>query len=82
LRNRWKRLLREAFRIRQNDLPAIDYVCVPRSASPPDLSQLTESFSMLASRLERKLQSRRKAPQPDGSTQSRERSSPAIEPSL
>ncbi|HEY3395850.1 MAG TPA: ribonuclease P protein component [Lacipirellulaceae bacterium] len=82
LRNRWKRLLREAFRIRQNDLPAIDYVCVPRSNSAPQLQQLTESIPMLACRLQRKLQSRRKAAQPDGSAPSGERSSPAIEPSL
>jgi ribonuclease P protein component len=81
-RNRWKRLLREAFRLTQHELPAIDYVCVPRSASPPDLSQLMESFQILAERLERKLHSRKKAEQPNGAAQSGERSSPAIEPSL
>jgi ribonuclease P protein component len=63
-RNRWKRLLREAFRLIQHELPAIDYVCVPRSTPPPELRQLIESFPALAQRLVRKLQSRDVATQP------------------
>lgn len=81
-RNRWKRLLREAFRLSQHELPAIDYVCVPRSNSAPQLRQLMESFPALACRLERKLQSKRKAAQSSASAPSGERSSPAIEPSV
>jgi ribonuclease P protein component len=81
VRNRWKRLLREAFRISQHELPAIDYVCVPRSTAPPELRQLVESLHLLTQRLERKLQSRRSAVQTNGPAQSGKRSSPAIEPS-
>jgi ribonuclease P protein component len=81
-RNSWKRLLREAFRLSQHELPAIDYVVVPRSNSAPQLRQLMESFPALARRLERKLQSKQKAAQPDGLAPSGERSSPAIEPSV
>jgi len=55
LRNRWKRLLREAFRLQQHELPAIDFVCVPRAATAPDLCQLMASFAALAERIERKL---------------------------
>jgi ribonuclease P protein component len=80
VRNRWKRLLREAFRLNQHELPAIDFVCVPRSTAP-ELRQLVESLHLLAQRLERKLQSRRSAVQTNGPAQSGKRSSPAIEPS-
>jgi ribonuclease P protein component len=81
-RNRWKRLLRESFRLSQNELPAIDYVCVPRSNSPPELRQLKESFPVLAQRLVGKLQSRARAVQPAKSAPSAGRISPAVEPSL
>jgi ribonuclease P protein component len=63
LRNRWKRLLREAFRLSQHELPAVDLVCIPRATPPPELAQLIESLRTLALRLERKLQSRASAPQ-------------------
>jgi ribonuclease P protein component len=82
VRNRWKRLLREAFRISQHELPAFDYVCVPRSTAPPDLRQVVESFHMLAQRLERKLHSRLKPEQPSAVAPSAEHISPAVEPSL
>jgi ribonuclease P protein component len=80
LRNRWKRLLRETFRLCQPELPAIDYVCIPRPSAPPELRQLMESFPALAQRLERKLQLREKNAQPDASERLGQRSSPAIEP--
>jgi ribonuclease P protein component len=53
-RNRWKRLLREAFRLSQHQLPALDLVCSPRASQPPALEQLRESLSSLAKRIERK----------------------------
>jgi ribonuclease P protein component len=81
-RNRWKRLLREAFRLVQHELPAIDYVCVPRSTAPPELRQLMESLSDLSRRLVRKLHSQRDDAQTNSVAQSGERSSPRIEPSL
>ena len=36
VRNRWKRLLREAFRLRRADLPpGVDLVVIPRGSQPP-----------------------------------------------
>jgi ribonuclease P protein component len=60
-RNRWKRMLREAFRLSQHELPAVDFVCIPRSASPPELPQLMESLRTLALRVEQKLQARNRS---------------------
>ena len=53
-RNRWKRLLREAFRLIQSELPALDLVCIPRAKDPPTLTALQQSLQQLAARLERK----------------------------
>jgi ribonuclease P protein component len=53
-RNRWKRLLREAFRLTQHELPALDLVCAPRTSKSPGLTQLRESLNSLAKRIERK----------------------------
>ncbi len=55
-RNRWKRLLREAFRLSRERLPAgIDLVVVPRRDAEPKLSELLESLPRLAARITRKL---------------------------
>jgi ribonuclease P protein component len=56
-RNRWKRLLREAFRLSQSELPAFDFVCVARSPAPPELPELIAAIQMIATRINR--QSRR-----------------------
>ncbi len=51
-RNRAKRLLREAFRLQQYDLPAgFDLVCSPRAGAHLDLSGARESLLRLATRL-------------------------------
>jgi ribonuclease P protein component len=55
-RNRWKRLLREAFRLSQYRLPALDLVCLARAQRPPQLSQLMESLPTMAAQLERRIQ--------------------------
>jgi ribonuclease P protein component len=81
LRNRWKRLLREAFRLSQHELPAFDLVCVPRANSRPQLCDLMESLPALAHRLARKMQQREDASRPSGAAISGERGAPAIEPS-
>ena len=47
VRNRWKRLLREAFRLTQHDLPAVDIVCLPRAKAKPTLAGLQESLAKL-----------------------------------
>jgi ribonuclease P protein component len=54
-RNRWKRILREAFRSTQRELPALDLVCVPRADSVPELRRLVASLPALAARVEGKL---------------------------
>jgi ribonuclease P protein component len=51
-RNRWKRVLREAFRLSQISLPALDLVCVARSQAPPPLNQLAESLVAMTKRIE------------------------------
>ncbi len=49
VRNRWKRLLREAFRLSRKDLPVgIDLIVVPRPSVEPALSVLLESLPRLA----------------------------------
>jgi ribonuclease P protein component len=55
VRNRWKRLLREAFRLNRIQLPAgLDLIIVPRPVPPPSLAKLSESLVRLARRLERR----------------------------
>lgn len=62
VRNRWKRILREAFRLVRGGLPVgIDLVIVPRRSSVPakvpSLQQAQTSLLELAGRAERKLTS-------------------------
>lgn len=54
-RNRWKRCLREAFRLSHHELPAFDFVVVPRAGSEPDVAKLQASFRSLSQRLVRRL---------------------------
>jgi ribonuclease P protein component len=55
-RNRWKRLLREAFRLTRPQLPVgIDLVLVPRQEGPPELSTLVRSLPRLAGRVAERL---------------------------
>jgi ribonuclease P protein component len=53
-RNRWKRLIRESFRLTRDKLPALDLVCVARSPSPPTLAQLMEMIPAMAVQIERR----------------------------
>ena len=58
MRNRWKRALREAFRLTQHDLPRyVDLVAMPRRGAQPDVAKLQSSFRQLASRAAGKLAS-------------------------
>ena len=55
VRNRWKRLLREAFRLSREKLPAgLDLVVVAKS-EPPTLAWLLDELPRMVRELERKL---------------------------
>lgn len=57
-RNRWKRLLREAFRQSQHDLPrGLDLILIPRAmpGDPPRLAELKQAVCDLAVRAGRRL---------------------------
>ncbi len=56
VRNRWKRLLREAFRLCRGELPAgIDLVAIPRGGDEPELKSLLRSLPELANKVAQKL---------------------------
>ena len=55
-RNRWKRLIREAFRLEQARLPdGTDLVVIPRRNLQPELEPIRESLVRLARRVRKKL---------------------------
>lgn len=57
-RNRWKRLLREAFRQSQHELPrGVDLIVIPRAlpGDPPRLAELKDAVRDLAQRAGRRL---------------------------
>ncbi|MEX2139464.1 MAG: ribonuclease P protein component [Pirellulales bacterium] len=56
VRNRWKRLLREAFRLSREKLPpGIDLVIVAKDSTPPELPWLLDELPRLAAQVVRKL---------------------------
>ena len=60
-RNRFKRLLREAFRLHLGELPeGLDLVVIPRRAAEPTLEGMTESPTQLAGRVAKKIRGTRK----------------------
>lgn len=63
-RNRWKRLLREAFRLSQHRLPAVDLIALPRFRGEPTLDALSDSLLRLTAKLERKAAKRQAADRP------------------
>jgi ribonuclease P protein component len=54
-RNRWKRALREAFRLVQHELPPCDYVCIPQRDATANVPALVESLHTLARRVDQRL---------------------------
>ena len=67
VRNRYKRLFREAFRLVQHELPAgIDFILIPRATAVPTQEAVKESFLKLAKQAARKLGSSPKPPTPTG----------------
>ena len=60
VRNRWKRLIREAFRLQRDELPVgIDLIVIPKQNERPELAQLKKSLLQLSHRANKKLQGRR-----------------------
>jgi ribonuclease P protein component len=56
VRNRYKRLFREAFRLSQHELPAgVDFILIPRPGPEPTLEALRASLLKLATHAARKL---------------------------
>jgi ribonuclease P protein component len=56
IRNRWKRCLRDAFRLAQHELPwGVDLVVLPRVGAEPSMPQVRQSLCQLAARLARHL---------------------------
>ena len=56
VRNQWKRLIREAFRTQQSELPCgLDMVVRPRRGAAPDFHSIQSSLRTLAQRVVRKL---------------------------
>lgn len=56
VRNRWKRLLREAYRLSRPDLPAgLDLVLIPRAGATPELRSLLRSLGRLIGQVDRRL---------------------------
>lgn len=56
VRNRWKRWLREAFRLRRLEFPVgVDLVVSPRAGAPADFSAIMESLLLVSRRAAKKL---------------------------
>ena len=56
VRNRWKRLIREAFRLARAELPeGLDLIVIPRPDVRPALEPLKDSLGFLAHRIAGKL---------------------------
>jgi len=56
VRNRWKRLVREAFRLSRLHLPAgTDLIVIPQPGAAPSLRRLVDALPRLAARVARKL---------------------------
>ena len=57
VRNRWKRRLREVYRLTKVELPTgLDLILMPRSLAEPPLDDLRASLARLVPQLEKKLQ--------------------------
>ena len=60
VRNRWKRLIREAFRLSREQLPAgIDLIVRPQKGAVPDFEAISRSLPALARRIAKRLEKAR-----------------------
>jgi len=56
IRNRWKRLIREVFRLSQHEIPTgMDIVVLPKKGAEPDFRQIQDSFQQLLRRVIQKM---------------------------
>lgn len=61
VRNRWKRVIREAFRLSRLRLPpGLDLVVVPKPEVEPRLAEVMESLTRLSRRVARRLEVNRR----------------------
>lgn len=57
VRNRWKRMLRNAFRLEKQRLPSgVDLLVLPRRGAEPDQRGIRRSLCKLAQKLDRRLE--------------------------
>jgi ribonuclease P protein component len=76
VRNRWKRLIREAFRTSPDRLPlGLDLVVIPRADEPPSLEAIRDSLLKLSHDVRRRWE--RRGPRPDAPPGARPESRPS-----
>ena len=69
-RNRWKRLIREAFRLTRTELPpGIDLVIRPQKGAAASLAAIQASLPALAARVAKRLAARTKNQEPKAKNQ-------------
>lgn len=72
-RNRWKRLIREAFRLSKEELPpGLDLIVIPETRYLPDLETLRKSLWVLARKLKEKVQKQKARTDRENRSASRE----------
>jgi ribonuclease P protein component len=75
VRNRWKRLVREAFRTSLDRLPSgLDLVVIPRASEPPTQAAVRESLVKLSHDVRRRWERRGTRPEPPSAEPAKPRS--------
>lgn len=69
VRNRWKRCLREAFRLTQPQLPPLDLICIPRGDAPPNMREIMITLPKLARRIDERIDRGRRTGRSTGEPQ-------------
>jgi len=81
VRNRWKRLLREAFRLSRERIPTgLDFIVIPRIDAKPELKALGKSLVDLSWRLSKRLKRDESAARRNEREQSRTKAQRRNEP--